>query len=147
MSDLADRSESIIRRLRGQGHRLTPQRMAILQAVLESSSHPTAEDVHQRVTADFPMISLATVYKTLHVLKDLGEVVELKMDGRNRFDSNVAPHPHLICVQCQGIADLWPETTVTIPEHVLAGTGFRALRYEIGVHGVCRQRQTEAEEP
>jgi Fur family peroxide stress response transcriptional regulator len=118
--------------------------MAILRAVLESSTHLTAEEIYRQVSADFPMLSLATVYKTLHVLKDLGEVMELNVDGRSHYDGDVPPHPHLICVRCYTIIDLPPETAVTVPEEILAERGFRALWHQVEVHGLCRQCQEGA---
>lgn len=138
--------EDTIRRLRAQGYRLTPQRVAILQAVIHSHSHPTAEETYQQVAADFPMISLATVYKTLNVLKDLGEVLELEVDGRNHYDSNVTPHPHLICTKCYGIADLPPEAMCRIPEEALVARGFHALWYDVKIYGLCARCQEQERE-
>ncbi|HIE39791.1 MAG TPA: transcriptional repressor [Anaerolineales bacterium] len=143
MTEIKERSERVARRLRMEGYRLTPQRMAILQAVLESPSHLTAEEIYRQVSADFPMLSLATVYKTLHMLKGLGEVMELTVDGRSHYDGDAPPHPHLICVRCHTIIDLPLEMAVTVPEEALAERGFRALWHQVEVHGLCRQCQEE----
>jgi Fur family peroxide stress response transcriptional regulator len=113
--------------------------MAILQSVLACCDHPTAEDVYERVSRDFPMMSLATVYKTLHVLEELDEVVQLEVGGRGHYDGDVRPHPHLICVRCGVIIDLPPEAMARLPQEAMQGTGFRPLWYSLEIHGLCAQ--------
>ncbi len=134
---MAERLESVIRELRDQGYRLTPQRMAILQEVLTCCNHPTAEDIYERVSRDFPMMSLATIYKTLHVLEELDEVVQLEVGGRSHYDRDVQPHPHLICVRCGAIIDLAPEEMAPLPRQALQRVGFHPLWYSLEIHGLC----------
>lgn len=133
--------EHIAQKLREQGHRLTPQRVAILQAVLSSHAHPTAEDIHRLVAAKFPMISLATVYKTMNVLKDLGEVSEIRVGGRGHYEGNTTPHAHMICINCGAIIDLPAEALAEMPEAALAETDFQAVRYKLEIHGLCPRCQ------
>jgi Fur family peroxide stress response transcriptional regulator len=102
---LNERVAAVARRLRERGYRFTPQRMAIVQAILESRNHPSAEEIYRQVSAVFPMISLATVYKTLEVLKDIGEIAELSVGGRTRYDGNPQPHIHLVCERCHSVTD------------------------------------------
>ncbi|RLC78990.1 MAG: transcriptional repressor [Chloroflexi bacterium] len=130
-----------MQRLRDKGYRLTPQRMAILRAILSSRSHPTAEEIYQQVAAEFPMLSGATVYKTLNVLRELGEVLEIEVGGRSHYDANITPHPHLICVKCHRIMDLPPEAMVKLPEEFIAQTGFKVLQYYLEIYGLCSQCQ------
>lgn len=133
--------EHIVQKLREQGHRLTPQRVAILQAVLSSDTHPTAEEIHQQVSDEFPMISLATVYKTMNVLKGLGEVSEIRVDGRGHYEGNTTPHPHMICINCGAIIDLPAEALAEMPEEALANTDFQAMRYSLEIYGLCPRCQ------
>ena len=133
--------EHIAQKLREQGHRLTPQWVAILQAVLSSHAHPTAEDIHRLVAAKFPMISLATVYKTMNVLKDLGEVSEIRVGGRGHYEGNTTPHAHMICINCGAIIDLPAEALAEMPEAALAETDFQAVRYKLEIHGLCPRCQ------
>ncbi len=132
----------VAQRLRDQGYRVTPQRMAIVEA-LYTLSHPTAEEIHRQVSTRFPMVSLATVYKTLHVLTALGLARDLKAGERNRFDTNTAPHAHLICVRCGQITDLPvnPEDMVRTEE--VEAQGFQALWYDLEIYGVCKRCQVE----
>ncbi len=107
------RLDALVRTLRERGHRLTPQRVAILAALVRDASHPTADELHRRILPDFPTTSLATVYKTLALLKEHGEVLELATDGLGgkagpgcRFDGRrPRPHPHFVCTRCGKISD------------------------------------------
>jgi Fur family peroxide stress response transcriptional regulator len=142
----SERLEHIVGRLRANGYRLTPQRGAILQVLLSSHPHPTAREIHRQVSTDFPMMSLATVYKTLNVLKDLGEVRELKVEGCSHYDTNTLPHAHLICERCHRITDLPLETLAGVRKEALAETGLRDLRCAVQIHGLCTHCQKQAEE-
>ncbi len=141
-----ERLTTVIHRLREQGHRFTPQRMAIVQAILESPDHPSAEEIYQQVSAVFPMLSLATVYKTLEVLRDIGEVMEFPVEGRTRYDGNLRPHVHLICERCHSVTD-WSDDAISIPEEAIAASGFRPRYYRLEVHGLCPRCASETDAP
>jgi Fur family peroxide stress response transcriptional regulator len=94
----ATRLDELLQRLRKAGHRLTPQRVAIVRQLLERDDHPSVEQLHTAILAEFPTTSLATVYKTIHLLKQLGEVLELGFgELGSRYDGRhpPAPAPHL----------------------------------------------------
>ncbi|MGB9873173.1 MAG: Fur family transcriptional regulator [Anaerolineae bacterium] len=141
---LQERITTVIHRLRNRGYRFTPQRMAIVRAVLESQDHPSAEEIYQQVSAVFPMISLATVYKTLEVLRDIGEVEELSVEGRTRYDGNPRPHVHLVCKKCHSVTD-WDEAIAfPLPEETIAASGFQPHQYRLEVYGLCPRCRVEA---
>ena len=73
------RYDQLLARLRRDGFRLTPQRMAVLRVLAEDTGHPTVEQVYDRVRCDYPTTSLATIYKTIDMLKGIGEVLELSV--------------------------------------------------------------------
>jgi len=132
------RYEYLLQRLRRCGFRLTPQRMAVLRTVAEDISHPTVEQVYDRVRADYPTTSLATIYKTIDMLKGIGEVLELSVGESHRYDGrDPRPHPHLICEICGVITDL------KIDEHIGSTDFLRSLAIGIaamcGYHGVIPQ--------
>ena len=108
MEITTDRLEQIVMRFKELGYRITPQRMAIVQVLLTDTSHPTVEQVYEKVKNDFPMTSRATVYKTIGLLKDLGEISELYFSNAgSHFDGlNIDMHPHLVCTRCREIIDL-----------------------------------------
>ena len=135
----AARAGELVAVLRRQGYRLTPQRLAVIQALTVYRSHPSAEDVHRRVVGAFPMTSLATVYKTIDVLKEIGEVLELELgEGYSRYDAlRTAPHPHAICLDCRRVEDL---DTPEVAERLLSAataTGYQPHELRLSVLGVC----------
>ncbi|HCD5668713.1 peroxide-responsive transcriptional repressor PerR, partial [Staphylococcus aureus] len=81
--------EESIASLRQAGVRITPQRQAILRYLISSHTHPTADEIYQALSPDFPNISVATIYNNLRVFKDIGIVKELTYgDSSSRFDFN-----------------------------------------------------------
>ncbi|MCB9764645.1 MAG: transcriptional repressor [Alphaproteobacteria bacterium] len=108
------------RLLRARRCSLTPQRRAILRYLADNDTHPTAADIFEAVTADFPITSRATVYNTIALLRELGVLSEVNLPGTEaRFDPNTAPHHHLRCVRCGQLTDI-PTDRVRL-EHDLPG--------------------------
>jgi len=94
-------------RCRGRGVKLTPQRLAIFEYLGRHPGHPTAEEVYRDVLARYPTLSFATVYKTLELLAEMGEVRKVIVDElRRRYDVNTEPHQHAVCRQCRRIVDI-----------------------------------------
>ena len=143
MADPEARLDEMITRLKERGHRLTPQRMAVLKIVAADEGHPSVEQIYERVEVDFPMTSLATVYKTVTLLKEMGEVLELGFsDGSNRYDGNKPySHPHLICTQCKNIVDPQVVTLSELPQKVAQSTGYRIVSQRLDFFGICPQCQ------
>jgi Fur family peroxide stress response transcriptional regulator len=135
----AQRLERMLDRLKEQGLRITPQRLEILRILSESVGHPSVEDIHVKVRAKFPTTSLATTYKTVALLKDLDEVLELGFaDGSNRYDGNKPyPHPHVICTVCHKIMDPDLSMLRDMTEEVARETGFRITTHRLDFFGLC----------
>ena len=96
-----DRTQEFVAALRAAGYRITPQRVEICHALAESREHPTPQALYRQISAKFPGISQATVYNTLTVLRDLGEVVEVGLgQDRTYYEPHATPHANLICVRC-----------------------------------------------
>lgn len=107
MIDDPSRYTELLHRLRADGYRLTPQRLAVLKVLAADSGHPTVEQVFDQVRIDYPTTSLATIYKTIDMLKDIGEVLELSVGESHRYDGrDPRPHPHLICEGCGAVVDI-----------------------------------------
>ena len=93
---------------RRKGLRLTHQRLEILKELVADTSHPSAEDVYNRIVKRLPMISLDTVYRTIALFEEHGLVKRVEiLDDRSRFDSNLEKHHHLVCVRCKRIEDFY----------------------------------------
>ncbi|MCL4505698.1 MAG: transcriptional repressor [Chloroflexi bacterium] len=143
MTESGARLDHLVSVLKGRGYRLTPQRKAVLQILAASDGHLSVEQIYARVKKDFPMTSLATVYKTVTLLKEMGEVLELGFsDGGNRYDGRKPyPHPHLICIRCRKIID--PEVTALshLPQEVASSTGYRIVNHRLDFFGICPECQ------
>jgi Fur family transcriptional regulator, peroxide stress response regulator len=129
-----------IEALRNKGYKATPQRVAICRIALHSREHPTAQSIYNEVKKIHSTVSLATVYKTLQVLRDLDLIRELNLpQGQARFDPYIKPHINLICQQCGKIEDLDDPTAREISEKVSAATKFKPNGQRIDVYGICQK--------
>jgi Fe2+ or Zn2+ uptake regulation protein len=130
--------EVLTEQFRARGLKVTPQRQSIFRALSNATVHPTAESVYATVSADMPTISLRTVYQTLNDLAAMGELSTLDVGtGPTRFDPNLEPHHHLVCVVCGHIEDVQADLPgVTVPTGAGAA-GFEVTATEIVFRGRC----------
>ncbi|HUW13750.1 MAG TPA: transcriptional repressor [Anaerolineae bacterium] len=143
MSEPSTRIDELVTRLRARGYRLTPQRMAVLRILASSKGHPSVEQIHQQVQADFPMTSLATIYKTVTLLKEMGEVLELGFSNdSSRYDGNKPhPHPHLVCIRCKEILDPEAPSVGGLSEQLARETGYKIVSHRLDFYGICPRCQ------
>jgi Fur family peroxide stress response transcriptional regulator len=143
VKDSGVRLEKMIQKLREHDHRITPQRLAILNVLAASEGHPSVEQIYARVKTDFPTTSLATVYKNVSLMKSLGEVLELGFsDDSNRYDGNKPyPHPHLVCTHCKKIIDPDLSLLQDLTQELVQETGFRILNHRMDFFGICPECQ------
>jgi Fur family peroxide stress response transcriptional regulator len=136
-----DRSEILINKLKQRGYRLTPQRAAIIQALALSNDHPSAEQVYSQIKKQFPMMSLATVYKTIALLKGEGEILELGFaNNKTHYDGNAPyPHPHLICVRCHSIIDVKGQSLDELVFELVKRYSYRLVTHRLDIYGICPQ--------
>jgi len=133
------RFEQLIAKLRESEYRLTPQRVELIRLIAASDGHPSASGLYSQIKIQFPTMSLATVYKTLHLLKELGEVLEIGLRDDSHYDGNKPyPHPHLICMKCQKIMDGELDTAVkNIVQEVEQNFGFHIVKHQLDFYGIC----------
>lgn len=113
------------------------QRDAIYNELCRQNDHPTADELYARLKTDYPNLSLATVYRNLRQLSDLGKVNILYTESADHFDGIVSPHYHFYCRECRRIYDA---DIPLIPEIVRAGEriGFGTIEsYRLVFQGVC----------
>lgn len=139
MNNPQTRLDEILEKLRQRYCRITPQRIAILKAFLQRPDHPSVEQVYVDVKKNFPTTSLATVYKTVNLLKEVGEILEIGFaDGSNRYDGNKPyPHPHLICTRCNTIIDPPVNLLDQMAIEIADSTGYRIESHQVEFFGVC----------
>lgn len=139
-----DRYNAIINRLKEEGLRITPQRLNIIRIVTSDKEHPTIDEIYRQVKKDFPTTSLATIYKTVAVLREIGEVKEIPVsDGSNRFDGySTEVHSHLICTKCKKVVN----ASINEKIHIVASElfkdyGFKITSHRLDFFGVCPECQ------
>lgn len=127
----------ILKGLKDKGIRFTPQRQAILEFLLATDTHPTAEEIYKQVKLKFPGVSLGTIYNTLNMLKEYGYILELPCgDMSSRFDGRAANHYHAMCNSCGKVVD-FDSTLIEMDEQVAAFTGYQVSTHNLVFYGIC----------
>lgn len=141
-----ERLAQMLAKIKGQDFRLTPQRWAILNILAASEDHPSVDEIFKEVRNRFPTTSIATVYKTITLLKELNEVLELGFpDGSNRYDGHRPyPHPHAICTNCRKIMDPEISSVDELSEEMRKKTGYTLSFHRLDFFGLCPECQRKS---
>jgi Fur family transcriptional regulator, peroxide stress response regulator len=100
------KAEEVSKRLIEKGLKVTPQRIAILNAILQLNNHPAAENIIDFIRKNYPNISTATVYKVLDALYEKGLINKVKTDHDvMRYDAVLEKHHHIYCSDSERIED------------------------------------------
>ncbi|MBW7571793.1 Fur family transcriptional regulator [Caproiciproducens faecalis] len=123
------------------------KREAILNAVKNTSIHPTAEWVYQTLKPVYPDLSLGTVYRNLAQFKNDGVIVSVgTVNGQERFDGNTQPHTHFICSSCGAVIDIPGEpVSLKSTDEIVRKYHIVVDSIDVQLHGLCEeclQRQT-----
>jgi Fur family peroxide stress response transcriptional regulator len=129
--------DELVSTLRDEGFRITPQRVAILDYLLKTDDHPSAEYIHQVVKRQYPMVSLSTVYKTLDLLREKKLVTEIEVEGEARFDAHTDAHINLVCMNCGKIDDLDEESLNEIQSRAAKKSKYLILKGSFELFGYC----------
>ncbi|MRR08249.1 MAG: transcriptional repressor [Deltaproteobacteria bacterium] len=133
--------EIFSRFLRESGkHRSTPERFAILEAVLQTQGHFDAEGLYYRMIADGAKVSKATVYNTLELLQAAGLVSKYRFaEKTSRYEKAFGRphHHHMVCLSCGEIIEFVNEKLERIQEEVSSARGFRGQSYSLQIFGTC----------
>ncbi|MEJ7608642.1 MAG: Fur family transcriptional regulator [Bryobacteraceae bacterium] len=119
-----------------RGLSVTHQRHIIYNALAEMHDHPSPEAVHERVKAQIPSISAATVYKNIHTFMEHGLVREVSLH-RLQIETNIAPHHHLVCSQCRAILDLPGDFVEPVRILKRMPKGYRIDHHAVEFTGLC----------
>ncbi|MDE1155508.1 MAG: Fur family transcriptional regulator [Acidobacteriaceae bacterium] len=126
------------------GIAMTHQRQVLFETLQSMYGHPSPEDVYVRVKEKVPAISLATVYKNIHLFVDSGLLREVSVHhGTLRVETNQHPHHHLICSECNQITDIDQGELGFTPGRTKLANGFKVERYAVDVIGICPQCQAK----
>ena len=131
--------QELVDRLRTRSVRVTPQRLAIAEAVLNSIDHPTVQQIYERVRDHFPSMTLATIYSTLGVLERSGLIQELPFERMSRYEPNMDPHVNLVCIACENVtdADSGQEAVVRLKNRILNESDFEVAWQRVDFYGWC----------
>jgi Fur family peroxide stress response transcriptional regulator len=138
MPDPKVRFDELITMLRERDFRLTPQRVELVRLIAASEGHPSAAQLYAKIRIRFPTMSQATVYKTLALLKEMNQVLEIDLRDDRHYDGNRPhPHSHLICMKCNKIMDGDLEFDLTSIRRLEETSGYQIVRPQIVFYGLC----------
>lgn len=134
-----EKLQSAIDTLKESGVRITPQRHAVLEYLLMSMTHPTADDIYKALESKFPNMSVATVYNNLRILGEIGLVRELTYgDDSSRYDSNMNDHYHIVCEDCGKVVDFHYPKLDEIESLAERVSGFEISEHRLELYGKCK---------
>lgn len=137
-SSLEERLETFKEICRNAGLKVTHQRLEIFHVLAQSTDHPSAEEVFEKVRKKVPTIALDTVYRTLTTLEAHGVLAKILLDTRARFDPNLSVHHHFVCSECRKIEDFyWPVFDTMKPPGKDSPWG-KVESKHVEIKGVCR---------
>ena len=138
MPDPKVRFDELVTSLRERDFRLTPQRVELVRLIAASEGHPSASQLYAKIKTQFPTMSQATVYKTLALLKEMNQVLEIDLRDDSHYDGNRPhPHPHLICMQCNKIVDGDLELDLASIRKLEEISGYQIVRPQILFYSLC----------
>jgi Fe2+ or Zn2+ uptake regulation protein len=133
MKNMLEEKLNIIKQ---KGHFLTSSRMKILEYLMNTESHPTADEIYNYLKKDLPSLSKATVYNTLKLFVELGIAHELKVEReKSRYEARTTPHIHFSCVKCKTVYDIDNKIT-QMPNEI---EGHRVMFSDVFLYGICKK--------
>ena len=125
--------------LQEKGHRLTPQRVLVIEALHNADKHISAEEIYDHLHSRYPYANISTVYRTLELLKELNLVTETNFgEGRVRYHvAEKGHHHHLVCRSCGKIIDLEEFALHPLKDTLLQEYGFDADLRHLAISGEC----------
>lgn len=131
--------ETASKALQSAGYRMTPQRMMILDMLIQAEDHVSAEGLHERIRKIYPQLSFSTVYRTLETLRDMGLVTQTDLGvGRWQYHTvDKANHHHIICQQCGKVTTVTEDVFAGARDYLKQKYGFNANMYHYAIYGSC----------
>jgi len=129
-------------RCREQGIAVTPQRLAVIEALLSSEEHPSSDQICAAVRRQHPHVSLATVHRILEQFCEVGEARKVtRLHDVARYDGNVEPHHHVLCVRCRRVHDVEIPDVDKLLEGATSLGPFSLLRCLVEIEALCKDCQ------
>lgn len=122
--------------------KLTPQRLAVYNYLINTTAHPSADTIYTDIHVQYPTMSLATVYKALKTLVEVGLIQEINVgEGNFRYDANSLPHPHLQCLKCGKVDDIMDFTLDDLNASAQTHTDYKIVSSKVYFYGYCKDCQ------
>ncbi|HUG88188.1 MAG TPA: Fur family transcriptional regulator [Actinomycetota bacterium] len=139
------RAEGIVEMLRERGYRITPQREAIIEEVLQAEGHITPQSVARRLHRKMPAVNASTVYRTMSLLEEVGVVQHSHLErGAEYHRIGEGEHVHLTCTRCGAGDDLSLKEAESLREVISRHRGFLPDLTHFAIGGLCEACQREA---
>ena len=137
--------ERLKNNLKEKGYKLTPQRRSIIDGIIKNEgNHLTTEELYDTVKVECPEIGLATVYRTVQLLEDIGVVCKLDLnDGCNRYELIHADenhqHHHLICTNCGKVIEVHGDLLEGLENEIQRTYNFEVKNHSLKFYGICNE--------
>jgi Fur family transcriptional regulator, ferric uptake regulator len=132
--------ESIVSQLASAGRRRTAPRQAIVETLVRSGGHVTADEVAAEVQERFPSVNISTVYRTLETLEELGVIDHVHLGhGRAVYHLVAEEHQHLVCESCESVEELPLAKLRPLIKAIERDHGFQVDRRHFAIVGLCRR--------
>ena len=145
---MPDKKERFKTLLKQNGLKVTMQRIAILEALVNRpDKHLTAEEIYECVKIKNPEIGLATVYRTIQLLAELNLIDKLDLgDGYSRYEighkdcqNSTHHHHHLICLNCGNVLTFQDDLLETLEGSIRKTMNFEVVNHEVKLFGYCQE--------
>jgi Fur family ferric uptake transcriptional regulator len=138
--------------LKKKGYKLTPQRRAIVDTIIDSEGkHLTAEEIYDEVKKNCPEIGLATVYRTILLLEEIGIVSRLHLnDGCSRYElvhsDETHRHHHLVCNVCNSVIEVEDDLLEKLEAKIESSYDFKIVNHSVKFYGICSKCKKKYDE-
>lgn len=124
--------------------RRSRQRTSILRYLRSTDSHPTAQEIFDKLRHEYPHLSLGTVYRNLNILVEQGEIRRMQYGSTfDRYDGHAEPHYHFICNICHKVYDLDVDPMQEMQRHVDSRSPHSIHSHKVEFYGICEECKTK----
>ena len=132
----AEKMKQFREKLKEEGFKVTPQRIEVINSLVELD-HPTAKEIKEHIEDRYPMISPSTIYGTLDLLEEMGELIPIQEGSETKYDLSPVVHPHFICEEDGEVKDIHDPNIEEKLRELLEDCPFEVSRVELNFYGHC----------
>ena len=131
--------DDAVSKLRQSGNRLTPQRLLVLSTIADSQHHIGIDEIYKASKSVYPYLDLPTVYRTIHLFRDVGVVTEIGVGDRRTYELRTrdGQHHHMLCTKCENTFSLSPHYLESFRASLVKDFNFEPDLDNFAVAGIC----------